>query len=60
MWTDVQLALLLKAVAESLRNDVVMMQALTTNRELSSDLRLRITLTIKLVDEIDATARERD
>jgi hypothetical protein len=51
---------LLKAIAEILRNDVTMMAALACHREtpvaLTTDLRLRVELTIRLIDEIDAAS----
>ena len=48
--------LLLHVLAESLRNDVVIMAALVAHRETPNrpDLALRVELTIKLIDEIDA------
>jgi hypothetical protein len=57
--------LLLEAAAASLRNDVVIMHALVHALDLNldtppaatADLRLRVGLTIKLIDEIDAEVR---
>jgi hypothetical protein len=60
MWTDDQLALLLKAITASLRNDTVIMHALASlaaePAQLGprTDLRGRVALTIELLDEIDA------
>jgi hypothetical protein len=53
--------LLLQAIAESLRNDVTIMVALTAipgdivPLVEKADLRLRVQLTINLLDEIDAS-----
>jgi hypothetical protein len=60
-WADDQLALLLKATAMSLRNDVAIMVALIAvpgddivPLTEKVDLRLRTQQTIELLDEIDA------
>jgi hypothetical protein len=54
MWADDQLKLLLTAIATSLRNQAVMMEAMAVHLGSMGDLRLRVQLTIKLLNEIDA------
>jgi hypothetical protein len=61
MWADDQLALLLKAAAMSLRNEVTIMVALIAipgddivPLTEKADLRLRTQQTIELLDQIDA------